>query len=71
MDAVNYPSLSQISSPHDLRRFPSSALERVAAELRTYLIDTVGQNGGHFAAGLGAVELAVACTMSIKRPTTD
>ena len=35
-------------------------LEQVASELRSYLIDSVSQNGGHFAAGLGAVELAVA-----------
>jgi len=32
-------------------------LEQVASELRSYLIDSVSQNGGHFAAGLGAVEL--------------
>jgi 1-deoxy-D-xylulose-5-phosphate synthase len=52
--------LNGIDSPNDLRRLPLSMLERVSTELRRYLIDTVSQKGGHFAAGLGAVELAVA-----------
>src|SRR6266404_395107 len=60
MDTTSYALLSAIDSPADLRRLPPSALERVAAELRSYLIDTVSQKGGHFAAGLGAVELTVA-----------
>jgi 1-deoxy-D-xylulose-5-phosphate synthase len=59
MDA-SYSLLSAIDSPVDLRRLPPSALDRMAEELRGYLIDTVCQKGGHFAAGLGAVELAVA-----------
>ena len=60
MAATNYPLLSAIDSPADLRRLPPAALEDVAAELRRYLIETICQKGGHFAAGLGAVELAVA-----------
>ncbi|HEB80526.1 MAG TPA: 1-deoxy-D-xylulose-5-phosphate synthase, partial [Chromatiales bacterium] len=61
MDAkTRYPLLSRIESPKDLRRLPASLLEAVAAELRNYLISTVSQCGGHFAAGLGVVELAVA-----------
>jgi 1-deoxy-D-xylulose-5-phosphate synthase len=60
MGVTKYALLSAIDSPADLRRLPPSALERVAAELRGYLIDTVSQKGGHFAAGLGAVELTVA-----------
>jgi len=60
MNAVNYPLLMTIDSPGDLRLLSPNLLEQVASELRSYLIDTVSQNGGHFAAGLGAVELAVA-----------
>ncbi len=55
-----YPLLGTIGSPADLRRLPPNQLEAVAAELRQYLIDTVSQMGGHFAAGLGTVELTVA-----------
>jgi 1-deoxy-D-xylulose-5-phosphate synthase len=55
-----YPLLSTIDSPADLRAVPAIALGQVATELRQYLIDTVSQMGGHFAAGLGTVELTVA-----------
>ena len=57
----SYPLLSAIDSPADLRALPAGeARRRVASELRQYLIDTVSQMGGHFAAGLGTVELTVA-----------
>ena len=55
-----YPLLSKIDSPTDLRRLPQTQLEPLAAELREFLIQTVSQMGGHFAAGLGTVELTVA-----------
>jgi 1-deoxy-D-xylulose-5-phosphate synthase len=55
-----YPLLAAIDSPADLRKLPESDLQGVSAELRQYLIDTVSQMGGHFAAGLGTVELTVA-----------
>jgi 1-deoxy-D-xylulose-5-phosphate synthase len=56
----SYPLLSTLDAPADLRAVPASALGQVANELRQYLIDTVSQMGGHFAAGLGTVELTVA-----------
>ena len=55
-----YPLLGRIDSPADLRALPESELPAVADELRRFLIDTVSQRGGHFAAGLGTVELTVA-----------
>ncbi|HEX4023852.1 MAG TPA: 1-deoxy-D-xylulose-5-phosphate synthase [Steroidobacteraceae bacterium] len=55
-----YPLLSTIESPADLRRLPQAELEKLATELRSYLIEAVSQKGGHFAAGLGVVELSVA-----------
>jgi 1-deoxy-D-xylulose-5-phosphate synthase len=60
MSNMPYPLLAAIESPADLRSLPAARLESVAAELRQYLIDTVSQMGGHFAAGLGTVELTVA-----------
>ncbi len=59
-DAAHYPLLAKIESPHDLRLLPESALEQVARELRAYLLESVSKSGGHFAAGLGSVELTVA-----------
>ncbi len=55
-----YPLLDAIGSPADLRQMPVAKLPEVAQELRQFLIHTVSTRGGHFAAGLGAVELAVA-----------
>jgi 1-deoxy-D-xylulose-5-phosphate synthase len=55
-----YPLLDAIESPADLRQMPVAKLPEVAQELRQFLIHTVSTRGGHFAAGLGAVELAVA-----------
>ena len=57
---ADYPVLSGIDSPADLRRLPERALADLARELRRYLVESVSQSGGHFAAGLGAVELAIA-----------
>ncbi|MBC7984783.1 MAG: 1-deoxy-D-xylulose-5-phosphate synthase [Candidatus Obscuribacterales bacterium] len=55
-----FPLLSHLSSPDDLRKLPATQLKAVADELRQYLIETVSEMGGHFAAGLGTVELTVA-----------
>src|SRR6202008_3357594 len=55
-----YPLLDAIESPADLRRLPVSKLPALAAELREFLIQSVSTRGGHFAAGLGTVELTIA-----------
>ena len=52
--------LPQINSPHDLRRLPRSDLPRVADELRSYLLHSVAQTGGHLSSNLGTVELSIA-----------
>jgi 1-deoxy-D-xylulose-5-phosphate synthase len=52
--------LDQISSPADLRRLARAQLAAVADEVRDRLIDTISQVGGHFAPGLGVVDLTVA-----------
>ena len=60
IDSTRYPRLSRILTPIDLRRFDEDELVAVAGELRAYLIESVGKSGGHFAAGLGVIELTVA-----------
>jgi deoxyxylulose-5-phosphate synthase len=52
--------LDSIETPADLRALARGELRSLSDELRRYLIETVGQMGGHLAAGLGTVELAVA-----------
>jgi 1-deoxy-D-xylulose-5-phosphate synthase len=56
----HYPLLATIASPSDLRRLPVDRLPALARELREFLIQSVSTRGGHFAAGLGTVELTVA-----------
>jgi len=55
-----YPLLTRIEAPSDLRALTENKLAPLAGELREFLIQTVSQMGGHFAAGLGTVELTVA-----------
>jgi 1-deoxy-D-xylulose-5-phosphate synthase len=55
-----YPLLETIDTPADLRRLPLPRLVELAAELRQFLIQSVSTRGGHFAAGLGTVELTIA-----------
>src|SRR3981081_3149412 len=57
---TSYPLLETIASPADLRRLPTAKLGALAQELRQFLIHSVSTRGGHFAAGLGTVELTVA-----------
>ena len=59
-DSEKYPWLDQAATPADLRRIPAKSLPRVCDDLRRFLIHTVATRGGHFAAGLGTVELTVA-----------
>ena len=54
------PLLDQIDEPAQLRQLNSQQLLELAAQLRSYLLYSVGQSGGHFGAGLGAIELTVA-----------
>jgi 1-deoxy-D-xylulose-5-phosphate synthase len=52
--------LEHISSPADIRRLEPSQLPDLADEVRDRLIDVISGLGGHFAPGLGVVDLTVA-----------
>ncbi|MBI3873092.1 MAG: 1-deoxy-D-xylulose-5-phosphate synthase [candidate division Zixibacteria bacterium] len=52
--------LPAIDSPADLKRLSVEELLRLCDEIRHYIIDVIGEVGGHFASSLGAVELTVA-----------
>lgn len=60
LDSENYPLLSKISSPDDLRKIPMEKLTDLCAEIRRFLINQLSSNPGHFASSMGAVELTVA-----------
>ncbi|MEO8063816.1 MAG: 1-deoxy-D-xylulose-5-phosphate synthase [Pseudomonadota bacterium] len=55
-----FPLLSSVNLPADLRSLAENRLGEVCKELRKFLIRSVATRGGHFAAGLGTVELTVA-----------
>jgi len=60
--------LKRIDSPQDLHECSDEELEALAQEVREYIIDTVGEIGGHFGANLGAVEIAVALHSVLDSP---
>ncbi|HHW4680344.1 MAG TPA: 1-deoxy-D-xylulose-5-phosphate synthase [Xylella taiwanensis] len=68
IDSSRYPRLSRIQTPEDLRTFEETELRAVADELRDYLIESVGRSGGHFAAGLGVIELTIALHYLYRTP---
>ena len=55
-----YPLLSKINKPEDLRQIDPADLQQANDELREFLINSIAHCGGHFSAGLGTVELTIA-----------
>src|SRR5262245_52509272 len=60
MGPEDFPLLRSVNLPAELRNLPDAKRGEFCAELREYLIRSVATRGGHFAAGLGTVELTVA-----------
>ncbi len=56
----NYPILSSIDTPDDLRLLNRDQLPQLCDELRDFLLKSVSRSSGHLASGLGTVELTVA-----------
>ncbi len=63
-----WPLLGRVSSPADLKAMPSEQLPALAHEIRDYLVYRVGENGGHLASNLGAVELTMAIHRAFDAP---
>ena len=62
------PLLDAIDHPQQLRLLERSQLEKVADELRQYILYAAGQSGGHFGANLGVIELTVALHYCFNTP---
>lgn len=60
--------LNNISSPEDLKTLDPQQLKDLAGEIREKIISVTSQKGGHIAASLGAVELAIALHYSLNSP---
>ena len=59
-DTSQFPVLAKANTPEELRKLPQGLLPQVSNELRQFLLQSVGMSSGHFASGLGTVELTVA-----------
>lgn len=52
--------LDKLNSPEDLRKLDNNSLQRLAGEIREFIINSVSKTGGHLASNLGVVELTLA-----------
>lgn len=52
--------LTRIYGPQDVKKLTSAELGELAAEIRSFLIHTVAQTGGHLGSNLGIVEITIA-----------
>ncbi|MFZ5898554.1 MAG: 1-deoxy-D-xylulose-5-phosphate synthase [Bacillota bacterium] len=60
--------LDRINSPKDLRSLSIEELQRLAAEIRALIVNTVSRTGGHLAPNLGVVELTIALHRVFEAP---
>ncbi len=67
----SYPLLDRINTPEQLRTLNVSQLLQLATELREFLITSLNECGGHFAANLGTVELTIALHAVFDTPDDD
>lgn len=58
--SAEYPLLTTINSPAELRALDRKQLPVLADELRQFLIESVSRTGGHLSSNLGTVELTIA-----------
>ncbi len=64
----NAPLLEQVDTPEQLKGLSLPELRRLAAELRQFMVESVGRTGGHLSAGLGTVELTIALHYVLNTP---
>lgn len=63
-----YPIVDSLDGPEDLKGLDSAQLKTLAAEIRTVLVETVSQTGGHLAPNLGVVELTLGIHRALDCP---
>ncbi len=52
--------LEKINSPEDIKKLNIEEKNKLATEIREYILEVVSENGGHLASNLGIVELTIA-----------
>ena len=62
--------LREYRSPEDLKRWDFRKLEKLAEEVRRYIIEVTSKTGGHVGPSLGVVELTIAL-LKVFNPPDD
>ena len=60
--------LEQIEKENDIKKIDRSDWERLAGEIREFLIEKISVTGGHLGSNLGAVELTMALHLALNLP---
>ncbi|HEX7119697.1 MAG TPA: 1-deoxy-D-xylulose-5-phosphate synthase [Longimicrobiales bacterium] len=60
--------LDRINTPEDLRGLSRAELAELAQDVRERMVDVISRVGGHFAPGLGVVELTIALHYAFDTP---
>ena len=64
-----YSLLETINSPLELRALERKQLPQFAEQLRSFLIESVANTGGHLSSNLGTVELTIALHYIFNTPS--
>ena len=68
LSLAGYPLLASIHGPADVRALDEQACDRLADELRGYIVDAVTRTGGHLGSNLGTVEVTIAMHRAFDSP---
>ena len=60
--------LDEIKQPNDIKKIDPKDYDKLAGEIREFLIKKISVSGGHLASNLGAVELTMALHLSLDLP---
>lgn len=61
-------ALEKIKKANDIKSLTPEEIQQLPDEIRTLLVDTLSQTGGHLASNLGAVELTIALHLMMDFP---
>ena len=61
-------NIYDIESPEDIQGLSVSELKVLAAEIRSFLIESIAKTGGHLSSNLGVVELSLAMHYVFRSP---
>ncbi|MDO4284256.1 MAG: 1-deoxy-D-xylulose-5-phosphate synthase [Eubacteriales bacterium] len=63
--------LDSIQKANDIKKIPPEYYEKLAGEIRQFLVEKISENGGHLGSNLGTVELTMALHLSLDLPNDE